>query len=276
VSAHFFKHLEINYHNASTHPNALSALRSNQIQGILIHEVYTDSARENALNRLRDNSPNFLKTYFPEKFKSWFYGRNLNLVNSDLSHYFDEAKEFNQKLSEFLIDSESLPARITRLLSTLDHNRTFQAAPGTTPEQHYMFTTFRCHLPDGYIPPHIDDEFLWRPSYHHLAQLCQPNIISFVIAFSESQQGGETQVFNYHLQNNVKNNATAHHDNYASQPNIEQLDAYTLSIPAGSMFIFNSGKYLHRLSPVLGQSQRWTACSFMAQSNHTNATYCWG
>ena len=147
------------------------------------------------------NAAGFLKTSFPESFHSWFYGRNLNLASYDLPHYFDEAHQFNRQLDQFLIDGESLKARLTRLFSRLDNGRSFSAAPGMSADQNYVFTTFRCHMPQGYIPAHSDNEFMVRPSYRHLIQLCQPAIMSFVLVFSCSEQGGETEIFRYRTPN---------------------------------------------------------------------------
>ena len=43
----------------------------------------------------------------------------------------------------------------------------------------------------------------------------------------------------------------------------------------GEMMIFNSGRYLHHVTPVIGPRSRWTACSFMAQSRDGDVI-CWG
>ena len=47
-------------------------------------------------------------------------------------------------------------------------------------------------------------------------------------------------------------------------------------LPPGAMIVLDSGRYLHRVTPVIGPHKRWTACSFMARSRARDATYCWG
>jgi len=42
------------------------------------------------------------------------------------------------------------------------------------------------------------------------------------------------------------------------------------------MIVLDSGRFLHRVSPVEGDRKRWTACSFMALSRQRDAMYCWG
>ena len=42
------------------------------------------------------------------------------------------------------------------------------------------------------------------------------------------------------------------------------------------MIIFRSGRFLHRLTPVIGRRARWNACSFMAPSVDETRVYCWG
>jgi hypothetical protein len=39
---------------------------------------------------------------------------------------------------------------------------------------------------------------------------------------------------------------------------------------------FNSGRYLHQVTPVQGAAARWTACSFRAESLNGDSVYCWG
>jgi hypothetical protein len=41
------------------------------------------------------------------------------------------------------------------------------------------------------------------------------------------------------------------------------------------MITFNSGRYLHRVTPVIGATTHWTACSFMADSRPGDVL-CWG
>jgi hypothetical protein len=52
------------------------------------------------VERLERHDPPSLKTWFPEKFKSRLYGRNLNLMQTDPDTYFPQAEEFHQHMTE--------------------------------------------------------------------------------------------------------------------------------------------------------------------------------
>src|SRR5690606_6741979 len=121
----------------------------------------------------------------------------------------------------------------------------------------------------GYITAHSDNEFMLRPSYRHLFSICQPDIFSFVLSLSTADEGGETEIFNFKTP--ASSQKLQNDDSVKDKPDITALEKTSIKIPAGGMLIFNSGTYLHRLSPVSGTQRRWTACSFMARSKTTGA-----
>ena len=79
-------------------------------------------------------------------------------------------------------------------MSALDGGLSYGPAPGPRPGTEYMFTTLRAHLQGGYIPPHFDDEQAARPSYRLLLPLIPPSLFSFVLAFSQAQEGGALEL----------------------------------------------------------------------------------
>ena len=137
-----------------------------------------------------------------------------------------------------------------------------------------MFTTIRAHLPGGYIPPHFDDEQAARPSCRLLLPLIRLKLFSFVLAFSQSEEGGALQIFN--LQPEQEGQRIAVGDRSAAKPDLDAIESVSFRLDPGDMIIFNSGHYLHRVTPVVGSTVRWTACSFMAESKAGDRVYCWG
>lgn len=65
-------------------------------------------------------------------------------------------------------------------------------------------------------------------------------------------------------------------DHVAHKPRLDRLARANFRLPAGSLTVLDSGRYLHRVSPVGGTGTRWTACSFMARSLTSDAMLCWG
>ena len=62
----------------------------------------------------------------------------------------------------------------------------------------------------------------------------------------------------------------------ASRLNLDGVESVAFRLEPGEMIIFNSGRYLHRVTPVVGKVTRWTACSFMAEARTPGRVYCWG
>jgi hypothetical protein len=265
--------LEIPASGAATHPDAFQRLRDGHLQAIVVSNVYSPEVLERVVARLERHDPPFVKTWFPDKFRSWFYGCNLNLAEPALAGYFEEAARFHAQLRELFDPDEDLADRVGSLLSALDHGRPFRAAPGPRPGQQYMVTTLRAHLEGGYLPPHFDNEQALRPSYGHLSSQVDAHMTSFVLTLQAGEAGGNLEVFDV-----VCDPAEARPINRdgAARPDIAGLEPVSFHVPAGSMIVLDSGRYLHRLSPVRGTRKRWTACSFMALARSGDATYCWG
>lgn len=271
----FLKLLEIDARDAREHPDTLARIRSGALHGALLRNVYQADLLQTVVERLTRHDPPFVKSWFPLAFKGFFYGRNLNLLAPDmLADYFYEAREFHEHLRQLIAGPLALTEHIAALLATLDDGRPVRAAPGMKPEDQYMFTTIRAHLTGGYIPPHFDNEQALRPSYEHVMAQVMPNLISFVVAFTAAEAGGALEVFDCrqdHLARTPMNT-----DRVADKPDIARLDRASLRLPAGSLMVLDSGRYLHRVSAVQGPSTRWTACSFMSLARDERATYCWG
>lgn len=272
----FFRLLEIQANEASDYPNALDRMMSGELQAVVLHGVYDPELLHAIVQRLESHDPPFLQTWFPDAFQSWFFGQNLNLAHPDLVEYFAESTIFREQLRLLFPTGTGFDDYVAPLLSRLDHGRPFVAPPGPATGQQYMFTTFRAHLPGGFIPPHYDNEQALRPSYRHLMGLIEPHLLSFVLAFTLPDQGGALQIFNRRsapLADVLSNDDRVLSD---SSDGISGCASVSLRIPAGSLILVDSGQYLHRVTPVIGSRKRWTACSFLARSRHEKAVYCWG
>jgi hypothetical protein len=270
----FFRTVTIAAADAGQSPQILARMRAREIDGIIIKQVYDRATCDAVRVELEAGRHGLIRTDFPAKFAAFFYGINLNLTHPDLREYFAEAPRFRDGISRLLRGQLDLESRITRLLAALDQGCDYAAAPGPARGPDYMFTTIRAHLPGGYIPPHFDDEQAARPSYRHLMSLIQAKLFSFVLAFSQGEDGGALEIFN--LQPEQDGQRIAVGDRSAAKPDLDALEKVSFRLDPGDMIVFNSGHYLHRVTPVVGASVRWTACSFMAESRIPGHVYCWG
>jgi hypothetical protein len=249
-------------------PQLLSRMRGGEIEGIIVKRVYDRVTCEAICAELEAGRHGLIRTDFPAKFAAFFYGINLNLTHPDLKEYFAEVPAFREKLSRLFPGGLDLEQRVTRIFSALDQDQAYAAAPGPNSALNYMFTTLRAHLPGGYIPPHFDDEQAARPSYRHLMTLIKGSLFSFVLAFSQAEGGGALEIFN------LRPDAVGGRS--APLPDLASVESVSFRLDPGDMITFNSGRYLHRVTPVTGGKTRWTACSFMAESRTPGRIYCWG
>jgi hypothetical protein len=268
----FLRVLELDAADCAAHGDTFARLRAGELQAALVHGVYPPEVLDAVVARLERREHAFLQTWFPEKFRSWFYGRNVNLSAPGLPGYFAEAGAFHAQL-EALFPPPGLPARVGALLAALDGGRPFVAAPGPAAGERYMFTTLRAHMEGGYIPPHVDNEQALRPSFAHLSTLVELHMTSFVLALTLPRGGGALEVFDYSV---APERARLMSDDRAARPDVARLRSVAFRLPPGTMIVLDSGRLLHRLTPVEGPIKRWTACSFMARARAGEATYCWG
>lgn len=270
----FFRLLDIQAEQVDAHGTAIADLRAGSLTGIIVRSVYEKSLLEKVVYRLELHDPPFLKTWFPEKFRSWFYGQNLNLMQTDPEAYFQEAERFHQQLKELLPDPLSIDNHVMKILSRLDSRRPYRAAPGPEPGQSYMVTTFRGHGEGGYIPAHCDNEQTLRPAYEHLQTIVSSHMYSMVLLLGKPKDGGCLEIFDYRVE--PDDAKLMNDDGFRQKPSLSELSSATVSLNAGDLIVVDSGRWLHRVTPVIGETVRWTACSFMAHATDRNAVYCWG
>lgn len=253
--------------------DAMGALRTGVLDAVVVLDLFTPLECARMVAGLEANTVGFEVTEFPGPFKSFFYGRNLNLSSPELSDYFAAAARFERALGEFSDDvGVDVCNRIIQLLEELDDGRPFLPVPGPD-EQRHFFTTFRGHLPGGYIPAHLDNEQRFRPSYTFVSAQTSGSILSFVVTLSEAELGGIVEFYDMKAGDAA---TSVRNDDAVIKPDLSSMRSQRLYVPAGGIAIVNSGARLHRVVPVEGSKTRWTICSFMAEATDGMCTYCWG
>jgi hypothetical protein len=195
-------------------------------------------------------------------------------MQTDPETYFRQAEEFHQHMAELFPAGQGIDSCVMQLLSRLDENRPYRAAPGPDPEQSYMLTTFRGHGEGGDNTAHCDNEQSLRPACEHLQTLVSSHMYSMVLLIGKPEDGGALEIFDYRVE--PENARLLNDDSATNKPDLSQLSSVAFSLNVGDLMIVDSGRDLHRVTPVVGQKTRWTACSFMAHANDRNAVYCWG
>lgn len=269
----FFRTVIISADDPARHVDTIRRLRREEFEGIIVRDVYDAATCAGLCARLEEGRHGLVRTSFPAPFHAFFLGMNLNLTPPDLTAYFQAAPIFRERLAGLFAGTIGLETRITGLLSALDAGRRYLAAPGPRSGVDHMFTTLRAHVTGGFIPRHFDDEQDARPSYRLIMPHVVSDLFSFVLAFSQAEAGGELEIFN--LRHGGRHFRMQDGDADASHLNVEGVESVRFRLAPGEMIIFNSGRYLHSVTPVIGTTTRWTACSFMAESR-SGDVLCWG
>lgn len=253
----------------------MAGLRAGGLDVIRVHGLLARDDCARLVDALETNAAGFETSEFPGPFRSFFYGRNLNLNDPDLTGYFHAAARFDAALARLArLTGVDAVARIAACLERLDGGRPYRPAPAPQGRSHF-FTTFRGHRTGGYIPAHFDNEQRVRPSYRHVAEVTTGETLSFVLTLAEAEAGGILEMFDL-LADATGGAADIRNDDRHAKPDLSNLRRQRLPVPAGSMLIVRSGARLHRVTPIEGDRMRWTMCSFMAQARDGSGTYCWG
>lgn len=145
----FLKVLTVDARQTESNADALSRLLKDDIQALIVENLFTGAECDAIVADLESNRHGFPKTYFPEAFRSFFFGANLNLAHPDLSDYFGLMPTFDHALDALMQPYGGFRARVLDVLSRFDGERSYRAAPGPGADQAYMATTIRGHLEGG-------------------------------------------------------------------------------------------------------------------------------
>jgi len=270
----FFRRLTIGAAEAEQNPDAIRRLRRGEYHGIIVRHVFDTQECAQICARLEKGQHGLVRTNFPPVMRAFFLGMNLNLAAADLAEYFRAVPAFRAGLKQLLSDGGDLETRISTLLASLDGGRPYLAAPGPRPHLDHMFLTLRAHMPGGFIPPHFDNEQAFRESYRLVMPHIGSDLFSYVLSFQPAESGGTLEVFN--RQHEGRRYRMVDGEDDAARLGLDGIESAAFRLEPGEMIIFNSGRYLHRVTPVVGGTTRWTACSFMAESRTSEQVYCWG
>lgn len=270
----FFRTLDLHSLDLHATPRAIREMRDGQIDGIILRGVYDPGACADICRRLENGRHRLFRTDFPPIMRAFFLGENLNLAHPDLRRYFALAPAFEDGLRDLFDPHEDVQQRLCRLFEAIDQGQRYCAAPGPAADTRHMFTTIRAHVPGGFIPPHFDNEQGFRESYRFVNRATRGDLFSFVLTLARPEAGGALEIFDI-THGGKAGRMIDNAEDTASTP-LDDAPRVRMSIAAGDLLLFNSSRYLHRVTPVEGMRTRWTVCSFMSEARIGNEVYCWG
>ena len=136
-------------------------------------------------------------------------------------------------------------------------------------------STIRRVAPESEMNLHVGNYFLGTPAYAYLNTLfAKMDQLSFFIPISPPQSGGEIEVFEMRFEDP---RARYGSDGWIDAPWVEREFRHESYAPgAGDMFLFNGGRFYHRVDHVRGPRHRWTIGGFMAFATDESTLYHWG
>src|SRR4051794_10515244 len=234
----FFRHVTVAAEDAAAHPGLIRQLRREELDGIVVTGVYSEDDCAMLQQRLEQGRHGLVRTSFPGPFRSFFLGINLNLTTPDLEEYFQTAPVFRERLARLFSGTVDLQSRVTGLLAAMDEGRHYVPAPGLADGPDHMFTTLRAAMPGGFIPQHFDNEQAHRPSYRLLSQNIVADLYSFVLAFSQPDEGGALEIFNMRHEGRRFRMVDGEED--ASNLDVAGVERVSFRLAPGEMILINS------------------------------------
>ena len=249
-------------------PDAVGAMRSGELGGLLLRGVYSPEEAASMTARLAAGH-DFSVHPLGVQFEAYSLGLGLDHAESDLRGYLDGVAPWERACG-------GLGAELDRRLHEVIAART--AAPVVRPRspdgRPYLGTTIRRLPPGGLIPPHCENEQMGRSPFAHLNTLIDGEaLISFFLTLSPPESAGALAV--HELSFAELSEAVMFKGRTRVAHLLEDRAVVRLTPGAGELLIFDGGRRIHQVEPVGGARDRWTAGGFLAYAPDGARIYRW-
>ena len=161
-------------------------------------------------------------------------------------------------------------ARVEEILRRVSGGRPVSIPRGPNGES-YTSATIRAIPPRAELAVHVGNYFKDSDSYSHLRTFVElSDQLSYFVPLAAPDRGGELEVFSLEW----------HHRPRTERGDLD-IDAIVRSPStsyrpgAGDMFLFDGGRYYHRVCRVLGDRTRWTIGGFVTISKDHSEYFYW-
>lgn len=278
----FFDFIEVSFNEMEEHGNLASRIKSNDIAGFIMTNVFTPQEVEGLKTFLLKNmkEEEFMPTPSGKIFPAPF--AVISDVENQLQFYYDKLEQFDayknnntfvkiltQKLDTFF---KSI-AKDYRVSIPINKIKEKEVAPGT----------FRIFHPNkGGLHVHCGNLFQAQSMFYY--SLIKNDIdmndqLSYFVVLQQSEQGGELTIYDM-LWKNVKHKESPENnefviDNKGNRLYVDTLKSFAVKPKAGDILVFSGGPIWHRVEDIKGENPRITFGGFLNFSKDNKALYYW-
>jgi hypothetical protein len=191
----------------------------------------------------------------------------------ELRVYFDEAAEFRRITARLFEAGRPFEGRIEQVLSRVAGDRPVAIPRGPDGEP-YTPATIRALPTGGELALHVGNYFKDHGAYRHLRSFVDlEDQLSYFVTLAAPDGGGEIEVY-----------ALEWADEERPLNPVGEIDADAVARlwPSvkykpgpGDMFLFDGGRYYHRVCPTEGPRTRWTIGGFVTISREHDKYFYW-
>lgn len=285
MSAKFLVTLDVHVDELHRCPDLLNDMRAEKIDVLYVRGVYSPEMMAAICERLDHNYAGMQRTFQedanPEVKQHSIYGfsitpSNLHKNGPPLDDYLAAAARFRPDCRRLFEGYPDYETTIVDNFRKLGGGRDI-TLPATRDGRHYSPSTVR-FIPDGcQIPIHVGNYFLHQPVSAPLVELVDTSVqISFFVTVALPGSGGELYVYDLLYEDpRTPRDRIGNVDLAVVERNFRRE---THAPGVGDLFIFNGGKYYHRVAHVQAapHERRWTIGGFLAFAKSDPCIYFWG
>lgn len=281
-----FQFLEIDASDVERHGSSIDDILGRRISGLIVHNAIPNNALQAAQKQLAEDAMQAARrpfNGFPDDRSSPFMiGRVLVSADPDLVEYFDTAPQTRKHLRTLFAGTLDIDERVQHLLGALAAQRSV-CVPTAPDGRVYASATVRS-LPHGHgIGVHADNSSARVPQMHALASIARVNEqLSFFFVLTAPTAGGDLVVYGLEwgdvasrFPDSFNANEILYDKTNSLLPLVELSGSTTIKAREGDLFIFDAGRYFHRVTPVVGSRPRTTLGGFMALSHDERILHPW-
>ena len=248
--------------------DSIDLLYTDQLDGILIKNVFSTKEIETARKHIKSLSSEFEQTPRGERL-----GLSIMEAKNDLDEYFQKASNFRLQLKKiFANEFEIRIFNVFNHLHSLKNIKLLERKNGEIciPAQIRIF-----HPGKGGVKAHIGNEVFERCQvYNHLKEIKKDvDTLSYFIVMDKPEKGGELVLYDF-LREQTTLSMKQHFYSCQLDNFLDNFRKQYISPEVGDMVIFNGGRIWHKVADFDGDKNRITVGGFLVYSQDNQTIYC--